>query len=132
MSINRYFTLDYLVRFGYFDFKPSTRIEEEVSALENAYMSDNTFYKNIFNCDKLFKKLSCITGGSNFNSSKETIPIEFTIYKTDETRRVYKMPNIYSYIRLAQHLEKYKETYIGIIRSSDKSLSKDFYNKRFL
>lgn len=132
MSINRYFTLDYLVRFGYFDFKPSPTREEESYLIGNAYMLDNTFYSKIFNCDKLFDKLSCVMNKSNFNSHEETIPIEFTIYKTDETRRIYKMPNIYSYIRLAQHLEKYKETYIEIIESSDKSLSKDFYNKSFL
>lgn len=131
MSIKNYFTLDYLVRFGYFDFKP-THTREDVFIIENTYFLDNTFYRKTFNCEKLFEKLSFIISKSNFNVYEDTIPIEFTIYKTDETRRIYKMPNLYSYVRLAQHLEEYKETYINIIQSSNKSLSKEFYNKSFL
>lgn len=131
MSIKNYFTLDYLVRFGYFDFKP-THTREDVFLVENTYFLDNTFYRKTFNCEKLFENLSFIISKSNFNVYEDTIPIEFTIYKTDETRRIYKMPNLYSYIRLAQHLDKYKETYINIIQSSNKSLSKEFYNKSFL
>lgn len=127
MSLDRYFSLDYLVRMGYFDFKPSKGSGNS----KNNYFMSNTFYKKVFNCNSVSNKINDILYDVKFNAFIDTIPIEFTIYKSDESRRIYKMPNMYSYISLAKHLETEKKEYIKIIESSDKSLSKYFYDKDF-
>lgn len=125
MNIDRYFSMSYLIRFGYFDFKhPLKKVEGE-------YLLYNTFYHKIFNCNCLGDNINKILKEIDLKSYKDTIPIEFSIYKNDQSRRLYKMPNIYSYICLCKHLEKNKSIYIDIIKSSNKSLSKYFYSKDF-
>lgn len=125
MNIDRYFSISYLIKFGYFDFKhPLKRVEGE-------YLLYNTFYNKIFNCNCLSDNIIKVLGEVDLKSYKDTIPIEFSIYKNDQSRRLYKMPNIYSYICLCSHLEKNKSIYIDIIKSSNKSLSKYFYYKNF-
>lgn len=126
MNLERYFSLEYLVEFGYFDFKPPLK------SFSGEYILSQTFYKKIFNCNMLSKNLEKILKEVDFKFYEDTIPIEFTIYKNDDARRIYKMPNIYSYICLSKHLIKYKDKYIPIIERSEKSLSKFFYSKSFL
>ena len=125
MNIDRYFSMSYLIRFGYFDFK------HPVKKVEGEYLLYNTFYNKIFNCNCLGDNISKVLDEVDLKSYKDTIPIEFSIYKNDQSRRLYKMPNMYSYIRLCTHLEKNKSLYRDIIKSSNKSLSKYFYSKDF-
>lgn len=125
MNIDRYFSISYLIRFGYFDFKHPLKV------VEGEYLLYNTFYNKIFNCNCLSDNITKVLGEVDLNFYKESIPIEFSIYKNDQSRRLYKMPNIYSYICLCSHLEKNKSIYIDIIKNSNKSLSKYFYSKSF-
>lgn len=125
MNIDRYFTKSYLIRFGYFDFK------HPVKAVEGEYLLYNTFYNKIFNCNCLSDNINKILSEIDLKYYNDTIPIEFSIYKNDESRRLYKMPNMYSYICLCDHLEKNKNIYSNIIKDSNKSLSKYFYSKDF-
>ncbi|GIN91109.1 hypothetical protein J22TS1_21600 [Siminovitchia terrae] len=60
------------------------------------------------------------------------MPTELSIYKNEDERRLYKLPNIYSYICLCRHLTEYQDKYIEILGSSDKSISKEFYSSTFL
>lgn len=128
MSIENYFSLGYLVKFGYFDFKPKSRSLPDNVGI--SYLTASTFHYKVFNCNDLFDNLESILK-LQFNIYEDTIPIEFTVYKTDESRRIYKMPNIYSYICLSLHLYKNKNMYLPILNSTTKSLSNTFYNKGF-
>lgn len=131
MIFEHYFSSDYLLKFGYFDFKPS------LSKLTHEYLLSQTFHRKIFTCDSLHKKFKVLSSEIDlkFDELKfdiDTIPIEFTLFKNEDCRRIYKMPNMYSYIKLINHLEKNKKTYLQIINNSDKSLSKYFYSNRYI
>ena len=95
------------------------------------YLS-NLVYKKVFNMDALEEVFEEIQNQVTFKSRKETSPIEFSIYKNENERRNFKLPNIYSYICLCIHLSDNKDNYIEILGSSDKSLSNEFYNSTFL
>ncbi|MBR8645143.1 RNA-directed DNA polymerase [[Brevibacterium] frigoritolerans] len=81
--------------------------------------------------DSLTKVFKEIQHQVTFKSREDTIPIEFSIYKNDNERRNFKLPNLYSYICLCLHLLEYKDKYMEILGSSDKSLSKQFYDSTF-
>ncbi|OXM82883.1 RNA-directed DNA polymerase [Paenibacillus rigui] len=115
-----YFSLNYLLKYGYFDFKYSEQYEDE-------YILSNYVYKEIFNTDQLALAYSEIEKTINFKSYSDTVPIELSIYKNEAERRIYKLPNIYSYICLCRHLNQYNDTYLKIISKSQQSLSKYFH-----
>jgi hypothetical protein len=121
-----YFSMDYLIRFGYFDFKYfSNQVKED-------YLLSNIVYKKIFNTNDLTENLGKIQKNISFSTNKETTSIEFSIHKNEDERRVFKLPNIYSYICLCIHLNHHKDKYIEILGSSNKSLSKGFDDTPFL
>ncbi|ANC78261.1 hypothetical protein ABE65_016220 [Fictibacillus phosphorivorans] len=121
---NKYFSLKYLIKYGYFDFKYSKGDKDE------NYILSNLLYKKVFNTDELLMFIEEIQNNIGFKG-KETTPIEISIYKNEDERRHFKLPNIYSYISLSIHLNKYKDTYIDILSSSNKSLSNKFYSSTF-
>ncbi|WJX08198.1 RNA-directed DNA polymerase [Bacillus cereus] len=122
----RYFTMSYLIKYGYFDFKYAPQQVDE------DYLLSNVVYKKVFNTDMLASNYNEIKKGVNFNSKPDTSPIELSIYKNEDERRIYKLPNFYSYISLCENLIKNKDIYIEILSSSDKSLSNKFYSSSFL
>jgi hypothetical protein len=121
-KFGKYFSMSFLIRYGYFDFKYNSKQYME------DYILSNMVFKKVFNTNALEDKYTEIAKDVNFNSKKETVPIELSIYKNEDERRIYKLPNIYSYICLCQHLYEYKNKYIEIIGSSSKSISKEFYS----
>ncbi|MCC0680799.1 RNA-directed DNA polymerase [Clostridioides sp. ES-S-0005-03] len=131
MTLQKYFTLDYLLRYGYFDFKKNNN-KTSIYARELNYTSSSTIHKDIFNCNDLYKNLGKILDKFESGYKRETEPIIFSIYKNDEERRIYKYPNMYSYISLCKHININKAIYIDILNSSNKSLSNEFYNKSYL
>ena len=131
MTLEKYFTLDYLLKYGYFDFKKNNN-KTSIYTRELKYTSSSTIHKDIFNCNDLYNNLSKILDKVELNYKKETEPIIFSIYKNDEERRIYKYPNMYSYISLCKHININKTRYIDILNSSNKSLSNEFYNKSYL
>ncbi|MCC0762749.1 RNA-directed DNA polymerase [Clostridioides sp. ES-S-0006-03] len=131
MTLQKYFTLDYLLRYGYFDFKKNNN-KTSIYARELNYTSSSTIHKDIFNCNDLYKNLGKILYKFESGYKRETEPIIFSIYKNDEERRIYKYPNMYSYISLCKHININKAIYIDILNSSNKSLSNEFYNKSYL
>lgn len=131
MALQKYFTLEYLIRYGYFDFKKSKN-KTFIDNKELEYTSSSTIHKDIFNCNDLCNNLNNILDEFKFDTNKETEPIIFSTYKNDEERRIYKYPNMYSYISLCKHLNKNEKVYIDILNKSNKSLSNEFYNKSYL
>ncbi|MFD2046454.1 RNA-directed DNA polymerase [Ornithinibacillus salinisoli] len=125
-KFGRYFSMSYLIKYGYFDFKYNSKQHEE------DYILSNIVFKKVFNTNELNDRYIEIEKLVNFKSKKETVPVELSIYKNEDERRIYKLPNIYSYICLCRHLSEYKDIYIEILGSSNKSLSKDFYSSSFL
>lgn len=59
---------------------------------------------------------------------KPTEPIEFTIPKTSTSRRLYKMPNLYSYLNLVYYMDKNQDEFINEFLSNSFSTSK-FFNQ---
>ena len=131
MTQKKYFTLDYLIKYGYFDFKKSND-KMSIYDKELRYTSSNTIHKDIFNCNDLHSRLNKILDKVESNYKKETEPIVFSIYKNDEERRIFKYPNMYSYIDLCKHINMNQIKYRDILNASNKSLSNEFYNNTYL
>ena len=131
MTQKKYFTLDYLIKYGYFDFKKSNN-KMSIYDKELRYTSSNTIHKDIFNCNDLHSRLNKILDKVESNYKKETEPIVFSIYKNDEERRIFKYPNMYSYIDLCKHINMNQIKYRDILNASNKSLSNEFYNNTYL
>ncbi|MGP4063459.1 RNA-directed DNA polymerase [Oceanobacillus sp. M65] len=131
ISINKikygeYFSLSYLLKYGYFDFIYNSRQYKE------DYILSNLVFKKVFNTNDLEGNYKEIDKQVKFNSKKDTVPIELSIYKNENERRIFKLPNIYSYICLCRHLSEYQDKYIEILGSSYQSISKNFYSSTFL
>ncbi|WP_215147700.1 RNA-directed DNA polymerase [Exiguobacterium sp. s91] len=124
----QYFSMDYLLKYGYFDFKYSSRKSNE------EYILSNLVYKEIFNTEDISKIYLDLKSLHNikFNSTKVTYPIELSIFKNDDERRKIKFPNIYSYICLCEHLNQEQDIYMDILYKSKQSLSNRFYSETFL
>ncbi|ARJ73401.1 hypothetical protein B7941_02155 [Bacillus velezensis] len=121
-----YFSMEYLLKYGYFDFKYKPRLYRE------DYILSNMVFKKVFNTNDLNELYLSLNDKVKFNSFKETVPVELSIYKNENERRVLKLPNIYSYICLCEHLIDNKDKYIAILGASNKSLSSEFYSSSFL
>lgn len=128
---NKYFTLEHLIKYGYFEIKSrSNNLNQEDPYSQSTVIFQEVFDMEILSeCSREIISLLSLENGKLKNCP--TVPIEISIYKNDEERRIYKMPNIYSYIRLAAHLEENRNTYLEIIMNSPQSLSKYFYEKTF-
>ncbi|WP_026831616.1 RNA-directed DNA polymerase [Exiguobacterium undae] len=124
----KYFSMEYLLKYGYFDFKYSS------SKINQEYLLSNLVYKKIFNTEgvsKIYVDLK-LKYGVNFNSRKVTYPVELSIFKNDDERRSIKFPNMYSYICLCEHLNQEQNIYMEILYNSKQSLSNRFYSETFL
>lgn len=124
----QYFSMDYLLKYGYFDFKYSSRKSNE------EYLLSNLVYKEIFNTEDISKIYLDLKSLHNvkFDSKKVTYPVELSIFKNDDERRKIKFPNIYSYICLCEHLNQEQDIYMDILYKSKQSLSNRFYSETFL
>lgn len=124
----KYFSMEYLLKYGYFDFKYSS------SKTNQEYLLSNLVYKEIFNTEEvseIYLDLK-LKYGVDFNSKKVTYPVELSIFKNDDERRIIKFPNMYSYICLCEHLNHEKDIYMEILYNSKQSLSNRFYSETFL
>ncbi len=126
IKFNKYFSMSYLIKYGYFDFKYNSKQHKE------DYILSNIVFKKVFNTNELEEKYIEIKVDVKFDSKKETVPILLSTYKNEDERRIYKLPNIYSYICLCRHLYEHQNKYMEILGSSNKSISKEFYNSSFL
>ncbi|PGB61580.1 RNA-directed DNA polymerase [Bacillus toyonensis] len=126
LMYEKYFTMSYLIKYGYFNFKYASKKREE------DYILSNIVYKEILYTSMIEQYYDEIKQSIKFNSKQETTPVELSIYKNEGERRTYKLPNFYSYICLCEHLCSKKNIYISILDLNQKSLSKNFYHSTFL
>ncbi|WP_407391737.1 RNA-directed DNA polymerase [Carnobacterium jeotgali] len=124
--LKEYFSMKYLLKYGYFDFKYySYKFEED-------YILSNMVFKKVFNTKDLQRVYFLLKKKVKFDSFKETVPLELSTYKNDNERRLLKLPNMYSYICLCEHLNKNQGIYMDVLAASNKSLSSSFYSTTFL
>ena len=132
---NQLFDLIFLVKYGYYDVtvkKDTEKISDEDFELNFTYaVSDNFFYK-VFNMEhvaKFIKENPDILSFFNIDTiSKNPItePIYFNIPKKINSRRQYKMPNLYSYILTSYFISENKNEFISIFIKNKHSTSKYF------
>lgn len=116
-----------LVKYGYYD------ISFDKNDYKKKYGSSEAVYSKIFNMNsftKLMKKknLDDFFDLRNPGKNKSTEPIFFSIPKGQNSRRQYKMPNLYSYMALNYYMHKHQDEFIGIFVENKMSTSK-FFNK---
>ncbi|ETC91991.1 RNA-directed DNA polymerase [Enterococcus faecalis PF3] len=129
------FEVPFLVRYGYYDITMK-KVESEViedDNLEEYYGKPDTFYSKFLNV-KAFSDLlknEDLRSYYNFNKIKnnaDTEPINFNIPKNKHTRRLYKVPNLYSYLELCYFVSDNKEDFIKMYKQNIQSTSK-FFNQ---
>lgn len=70
----------------------------------------------------------------NFNKIDKNIrtePVLFNIPKNQNTRRLYKMPNLYSYLELCYYISDNKSVFFDMYRDNVQSTSKFFNQLEF-
>ena len=121
------FSTNFLINYGYFDITPKNN--QDITDL-NSYGKSDAFYLKIFNMSKLAEYISDnpFYTMKMFNDKKvySTEPITFTIPKSNISRREYKIPNIYSYLKLMFFIQKNKEEFKRIFLANKFSTSKFF------
>ncbi|WP_367370426.1 RNA-directed DNA polymerase [Latilactobacillus curvatus] len=132
------FDVSFLIRYGYYDVSmkktESTIIDN--SELEQYYGNPDSFYLKFLNLQKFSKLLENVNLREYFNfnkinKNKETEPILFNIPKNQNTRRLYKMPNLYSYLELCYYTSDNKLVFLEKYRDNVQSTSKFFNQLEF-
>lgn len=140
------FTWNNLIKFGYFDFQPGKNAKYQKSNDTDVMYGKTDFVNSDwFNFDKIVsnKKLMKYIQNyeyfddNNFDKNNknsriffwETSPIIFSIPKDQETRRVLKFPNFYSYCMLASIIIAYKKKIISHLIANEHSTSR-FFNRQ--
>lgn len=148
---NKVLNLEFLIEYGYYDRYVKSEIvsNDIVNKLKEEFMEGqfysvgDNFFSDYFGTKGIVRflqnknlvatvdhdyKISYdsdnILGGSN----TFTDPIIFTIPKSNDIsiRRTYKMPNIYSYVRLAHYIDLNKDHFIELFINNKQSTSKYF------
>ncbi|UQA65792.1 RNA-directed DNA polymerase [Staphylococcus hominis] len=121
------FNTNFLINYGYFDITPKNN--HNITYLNN-YGKADAFYLKIFNMSKLAKYVtdnhSNIEKLLNSKNTHSTESISFTIPKSNLSRREYKIPNIYSYLKLMFFMQNNKKQFINIFLNNQFSTSKFF------
>src|SRR5690625_3344996 len=121
----------FLSRYGYYDIAVKDKKAQSNSiSLENDYASSESFYFKIFNMECFAKYLKENDLKKHFKlkdpfhkSNKATEPIYFSIPKSHEARRQYKMPNLYSFMALNYFVCDNKEDFINVFSNNKSSVS---------
>lgn len=138
----RIFNWNNLIKFGYFDFQPGINAKYQKSNDTDVMYGKTDFVNpDWFNFDKITSNkelMNYIQDFKYFNDKKdknsrisflETSPIIFSIPKSQETRRILKFPNFYSYCTLASIIMSYKKEIINHLITNEHSTSK-FFNRQ--
>lgn len=146
--------LDFLIEYGYYDRNVKSelnknnidtdRISDGESEVDQFYSVGDNFFPEYFSTKGLLLFLQSenldatiddnrnisygannILGGRN---NHDTDPIIFTIPKSNDLsiRRTYKIPNIYSYVRLALYINLNSDYFIDLFTNNKQSTSKYF------
>lgn len=131
---DKIFTVDFLIRNGYYDVQSKSAIITRMSAFN--YGKSDGMLENIFNMNGFVNFLNCWTEYENLDEYVlekriATEPISFTIPKSENSRREYKMINVYSYLALISFVVKNKATFIEAFLNDTFSISKYFNQFNF-
>ena len=142
---NRIFQIDFLIKYGYYDvsIRKKNKIKDEEYLYEVSEGISDAFFSRIFNMTSVAnfiknmdnsskEKLFNMNDDEQFNRYKATEPIYFSIPKNMSNRRLYKLPNLYSYLLLAFFINKNKDEFVKIFEENNFSTSKFFNFYRFL
>lgn len=130
--LEKVFTLDYMIKYGYFDFEPrvTKSIQEDVHAKSGR---TQIVYYDMFNLESMVQNrelMRWLTGYLNVSNlieeAQDTEPIVFTIPKSAEVRRTLKVPNFWAYVILAKYLLDHKTDIMHDIVEDRHSTSKYF------
>lgn len=123
------FTDEFLVKYGYYSYRKNRKSEL------GEYPNSDIFYHKMFNFDDLLKhfpSLSELVSSSEEAGDSWTEPVYFNLPKTELLRRQYKMPNLYSYLRLSEYLVTNKQKFIDVFLANKQSTSKYFDYKELI
>ena len=142
---NHIFQIDFLIKYGYYDvsIKKKNSIKDERYLYEVSEGTADAFFSRIFNMTAVAnfiknmndidkEKFFNVDDNKKINNYKATEPIYFSIPKNISNRRLYKLPNLYSYLLLAFFVNKNKEEFIKMFEKNKLSTSKFFNFYRFV
>lgn len=134
----RIFDFDFLIKNGYFDVIRSNKEIIDAGSVNQSNPKVDTIATDIFNMDdvinnvpksELMKILDNDIGKINKGKSlKWSEPIYFSTYKTDISRREYKMPNLYNYAVFVDWICNNANFFINILKKYENSTSR-FFNE---
>lgn len=127
----------FLTRYGYYDIsiKDKRMLSNSIN-IDNDYGQSDSFYFKVFNmeCFADYLKNNDLKKHFKINKPKEnksTEPVYFSIPKNLNSRRQYKMPNLYSYLALAYFICENKNEFTDIFLNNKFSTSKFFNQLNF-
>ena len=118
-----FFKVDNLVLYGYYD--APIKYKYNNIKREIKYGSPDSIYEGLFSLEE-FVDLIPILEDKIIDRSIDTEPITFTIPKTDFARRVYKFPNLYSYLDVCKYIVQHKDVFINSFQRDINSTSRYF------
>lgn len=133
------FDSSFLSRYGYYDIAiKDKKVHSDSINLENNYAQSESIYFKIFNmeCFAKYQKENDLKRHFKLKdpyhkSVKSTEPIYFSIPKNQDSRRQYKMPNLYSFMALNYFICDSKEEFINVFSNNKLSTSKFFNQLNF-
>lgn len=124
----------FLVRYGYYDITiKNKKMNTEKVEIENDYGKSDSFYFKVFNMESFSEYLRGHDLKNFFKYGKpiSTEPVYFSIPKNINSRRQYKMPNLYSYMALNYYMCDQKKEFVDVFVSNKFSTSKFFNQLNF-
>lgn len=124
----------FLVRYGYYDITiKNKKMNTEKVEIENDYGKSDSFYFKVFNMESFSEYLRGhdLKNFFKYEKSISTEPVYFSIPKNINSRRQYKMPNLYSYMALNYYMCDQKKEFVDVFVSNKFSTSKFFNQLNF-
>lgn len=124
----------FLVRYGYYDITiKNKKMNTEKVEIENDYGKSDSFYFKVFNMESFSEYLRGhdLKKFFKYGKSISTEPVYFSIPKNINSRRQYKMPNLYSYMALNYYMCDQKKEFVDVFVSNKFSTSKFFNQLNF-
>lgn len=119
----------FLVRYGYYDITiKNKKMNTEKVEIENDYGKSDSFYFKVFNMESFSEYLRGhdLKKFFKYGKSISTEPVYFSIPKNINSRRQYKMPNLYSYMALNYYMCDQKKSLLMCL------LAINFQHQNFL
>lgn len=125
------FDVNFLIQNGYYDIQKSNNEIIDIKSVNQYNPKVDTIATDIFNMDDVVNKVDIEELRNIFKKTQNkkiewSEPIYFSTYKTDITRREYKMPNLYNYLEIVFWMCKNSSYFIKILKKDNNSTSRFF------